>query len=427
MVYTETKLADLAETAQAALPKNETLYHSIQDAIQQSDFAEAHRLLLSLVEAEADNAHNWLLLAWTAPTYSAARRCFERALALEPGHPLALDGLSWSETDWAFRRNGHDPAAEQGAAATIPISGEPPMTMTTPGANLPTLETGLAAEAAPGGQSLPTSDRFVSPALAPQPLALRLRRLGYGAYLVLYLLGIAAAEAVTAWLNPQLGLLMHGGLLVLIFLHASLGALPAGQKFLYTLALAPLIRLMSLSIPLLQFQFTYWYMIIGAPLFLSAVIVLRLTGYKPRQVGLALGNDLPLQTGVAVTGLGLGYMEYLILRPQPLAASLSLADIWLPALILLVFTGFLEEFIFRGLMQRAALVAIPKLGPLYISLLFAVLHIGYRSVTDFVFVFLVGWFFSLVAVRTRSILGVSLAHGLTNITLFLVFPFVTLP
>jgi membrane protease YdiL (CAAX protease family) len=132
---------------------------------------------------------------------------------------------------------------------------------------------------------------------------------------------------------------------------------------------------------------------------------------------------LPLQIAVALTGVALGYLEYKILKPQPLVETFSLQAIWLPALILLVFTGFLEELIFRGLMQRASLPTIGRLGLVYVSLLFGVLHIGYRSLADLVFVFLVGLFFSLIVERTRSIFGVTLAHGLTNITLFLIFPF----
>jgi len=401
-------------------PGNDLLNDLIQEAIRSGRFDQAHRLLLSLVRADATNAQLWLLLAWTAPTHALARVFFKHLIDLEPAHPLALDGLSWSEVEWARLRNEHgngsQPAAHQAAPAIVQAA-------------IPPVEPARAYElpvAAPMLPPLPARDELGS-AAPPRMQARGFGYLGFGVYLILYILGIAAAEAVTSFLNPQFGLVIHGGLLVLILLHASIGAEDEEQKFLFALALAPLIRLLSLSMPLLQFQFSYWYMVIGAPLLLSALLVLRLTGYKPSQVGLTLGKGLPLQIVVAFTGLGLGYLEYQILKPEPLVESFSLQNIWLPALILLVFTGFLEELIFRGLMQRAALATIKKLGPLYISLLFAVLHIGYRSLTDFVFVFLVGLFFSLVVGRTRSILGVTLAHGITNIALFLIFPFVTIP
>jgi len=90
----------------------------------------------------------------------------------------------------------------------------------------------------------------------------------------------------------------------------------------------------------------------------------------------------------------------------------------------LIFTGFLEEFIFRGMMQQATIQTMGRLGLIYTSAVFAVLHIGYQSILDVIFVFVVGWFFALIVQKTHSIWGVTLAHGLTNISLFLIFPFI---
>lgn len=332
--------------------------------IHAGHYAEAHRLLLSLVATTPGDPDLWLLLGWTAPTRTSAHSYFQRLLSLQPHHPLALDGLAWSETGWDAVREA------------------PPR----------------------------------SPGIAKSSAAL--------GFLSLYLLGLALAESVTTFLHPQLGLVIHGALLVLMFLHAALWATGPLQKLLYCLSLAPLIRLLSLSMPLAQLQPVAWYAIIGLPLFLAAVLAMRLTGNTPGEVGLTLGRHMPLQLLTALSGLGLGYAEYRILHPAPLAPTFTLGSIWLPALILLIFTGFLEELIFRGLMQRASQALLGNLGLVYVSLAFAVLHIGYRSLADFAFVFAVGLLFSLVAARSRSILGVTLAHGLTNISLFLIFPFI---
>lgn len=241
--------------------------------------------------------------------------------------------------------------------------------------------------------------------------------------LLLFLLGVGAAEWATTYGHPQGGMLLHGLLLVSIFPVAALGLNGPAQKFLYTLALAPLIRLVSLSMPLATFQATYWYAIIGIPLLLSAYLIWRLTGLRRESIGLSLGVRWLLQILVGLSGLALGYLEYQILEPQPLVPEFSLAQVWAPALILLAFTGFLEEFIFRGLMQAAAAPVLRRLGVLYVSLLFAALHLGYQSAIDVVFVFLVGLYFALVVERTRSLLGVTLAHALTNIALFLIVPY----
>jgi hypothetical protein len=190
-----------------------------------------------------------------------------------------------------------------------------------------------------------------------------------------------------------------------------------------TLAFAPLIRLLSFSLPLAGFPQIAWYFIVSVPLFVAAFLVRRILGYTRAEIGLRIGS-LPIQLLIGLTGLTFGYVEYRILAPAPLAASFTWQDLVLPALILLVSTGFLEEVIFRGLMQRAGQQALGRAASiLYVSVVFAVLHTGYKSLLDVVFVFVVAVFFGWIVARTQSLLGVTLAHGLTNIMLFLVMPY----
>jgi LysM repeat protein len=132
---------------------------------------------------------------------------------------------------------------------------------------------------------------------------------------------------------------------------------------------------------------------------------------------------IPIELLIGVLGLGFGFIEYLILRPEPLVAELRWDLIWLPILILLVFTGLLEEVIFRGMLQSTATQHLGRLGVLYVAVLFAVLHLGYRSLLNLLFVFGVALLFGLIAQRRGTLLGVSISHGLTNISLYLVFPF----
>lgn len=239
---------------------------------------------------------------------------------------------------------------------------------------------------------------------------------------LLYLAALALAETLTTLIEPRAGMALHGLILLGLMLNAALIARGPYQKFLLALALAPLIRVLSLTMPLPDFPYVYWYFVVGAPLFGAALLASRWGSVGPRRTGLVIGN-LPVQLLVGLTGLGLGLLEYLILRPEPLAEELTLRAIWLPALILLVFTGFLEEYIFRGLMQYTGLRAFGRFGLFYVAVVFTVLHLGYRSLLDLVFVFVAAVMFGWITWRTGSILGVTLAHGLTNIALFLIFPF----
>ncbi|MBE2235252.1 MAG: CPBP family intramembrane metalloprotease [Anaerolinea sp.] len=241
-----------------------------------------------------------------------------------------------------------------------------------------------------------------------------------------YLAWLTAAELISSLGEPRLGLLLHAGLLIALIYHAARDLHDPLHQLLLTLAFAPLIRLMSFSLPLASFPQVAWYFIVSLPLFVAAWLVMRVLGYSRRDIGLRVG-PLPLQLLIALTGLTFGYVEYRILAPAPLAAAFTWQKLWLPALILLVSTGFLEELIFRGLMQRAAVQTLGQgVGVLYVSLVFAVLHAGYKSLLDVVFVFVVALFFGWIVARTRSLLGVTLAHGLTNIMLFLVMPYLTL-
>ncbi len=238
-----------------------------------------------------------------------------------------------------------------------------------------------------------------------------------------YLAAITAAELLTTFWQPQFGLLFHGVLLVVLLVHVTFRWEKASRDVLLSLSFAPLIRLMSLSLPLVGIPLVYWYFITSVPLFVSVLITARRLHFSPSELGLNLRN-LHLQVPVIFLGLGFGYMEYYILRPKPLAAAFTWEAIWLPALILLVSTGFAEEVIFRGLMQQAATPVLGWTSHIYVSAIFAVLHVGYRSLTDVLFVFGVAMVFAMIVRRTGSIVGVSLAHGLTNIVLFLVAPFV---
>jgi hypothetical protein len=238
------------------------------------------------------------------------------------------------------------------------------------------------------------------------------------------LAAITVAEILTAMVDARIGLPAHAAILGLLVALGARTTDYARRDLYWTLTLAPVIRIGSLCLPLGRLPLLEWYPLIGVPIFTAAFVAARKLGYTPSQIGLSLKvSDLLRQLALVPVGAVLGIGEYLIFRPAPLADRFTFEDIWLPALVLLIFTGFEEELIFRGLMQRASLRALGRWGLVYTNLVFAVLHIGYQSILDLVFVFLVGMLFSVFALRTRSIFGVTLAHGAVNIALFLILPF----
>lgn len=237
---------------------------------------------------------------------------------------------------------------------------------------------------------------------------------------------IIIAEVLTTLFNPLIGLVVYGLILFALLLHTAFTNHIQLQRFLLALSLIPLTRLLSMMLPLYPFLTVHWYPLIGVPLYLAAFYVARIGRMNRVMIGIT-ARMLHLQVLVSLTGIGLGYLEYLILRPEPLVKQFNIEGIWFPALILLIFTGLQEELIFRGLLQYAAVSVLGQIGMIYMALVFAVMHLGYRSWLDLIFVFAVALFFGWVVRRSGSILGVALAHGLTNICLFLIFPFLPIP
>ncbi len=396
------------------------------NAIQADRLTEAHHLLLRALQDTPQNIEVWLLLGWTAPNSATASFYFQHLLALHPDNPLAIELIPFiARRIRSFRSTTGADINEskqivKRVIAYLEKNGSGIKTsdqLITQLGNLqeyrPSEGVGFATPTAPEKPETTRSSKitaklFAIPARFRVPL--------------IYLAALAVAEAITALANPIVGLIMHGMILVTMILQAALAAQYGEQKFLITLTLAPLIRVMSLSIPLVKFPVVYWYAMIGAPLFLAAFLILRMTGFGVNNIGIN-SRKLLWQLVVGVTGIVLGYTEYLILRPTPLVQTFSWQQIWLPALILLIFTGLLEEFIFRGIIQRGAIGTVGRYGILYVAVLFAILHFGYKSVLDILFVFGVGLFFGEVVSRTGSILGVTISHGLTNISLYLILPF----
>ncbi len=240
-----------------------------------------------------------------------------------------------------------------------------------------------------------------------------------------YLAAVTLAEVLTSVASPRVGLPIDAVILWALVLQGARTQSAPLRALLWSMTVGPLIRILSLTLPLAGFPIRYWYAIVGVPVFAATFVAARTLGYSRHDLGLVVRpRNLPLDLAMLPVGLALGVVEYLILQPRPLANSLNVAEIWIPALILALATGLEEELVFRGLLQRAAIQSLGLTGGiLYVTALFTALHIGYLSAADLAFVFLVGLFFAAITLRTGSILGATLAHTGVNVGLFLIWPF----
>ena len=251
------------------------------------------------------------------------------------------------------------------------------------------------------------------------------------------LLGIAGAETVTGYFNIHLGLIFHFILLAAILCRAvfSLHRLEMGiaeegapYHFYLSLALAPLIRILSLALPLKAIPLQYWYLFVGVPVLIAAWLLNKQIGFSRRDIYLCLGKGglsprgVALQLAAGLTGFLIGFMEFYVIQ-QPQMITSAWGDKLLLAVFLLLFAGFAEELIFRGVIRKAADDFLGKeLAVVYVSLAFASMYISYLSLVYLFFVFGTAVIFTLIAHRTESLLGIALAHGLAAVTFLIIAP-----
>jgi CAAX protease family protein len=254
-------------------------------------------------------------------------------------------------------------------------------------------------------------------------------RLQVSVQLVAYLALLAIAELAVTFMSPLLVFPLHGGLIALLVAHVAVleRRRPASAEsralegLLIALVTAPLIRIISLTLPMTAVDVPYRYVLAGVPMLIGGILAARAAGLGPSEIGLAW-HRTGVQIAVICASLAIGLLEYAILRPAAAAPMPWVGGGLLPAIAIGVATGFPEEFIFRGVMQGASRKLVGRWNWIYISAVFAVMHIGYESAIDVGFVFAVGLLFGYVTERTRSILGVSVAHGTANVVLLCIAP-----
>lgn len=238
-----------------------------------------------------------------------------------------------------------------------------------------------------------------------------------------YVLALIIAEVTVTYINKETGLVIEALILMALLVNSSLKVSYNYSVLLRSMMALPMIRIIGLSIPLLQIQSLYWFPIIAVPLFAAAYTIMKNQGLTRQHIGLIWGNK-KVQFLIALTGIFLGTIEYIILQPKPLIAVLNPVNLITASIILIISTGLAEELLFRGIIQKNAENSFGIfLGLLYTSVLFTALHIGWNNIYDLAFVFGVALFYGYAFQKTRSIVGVTLSHGISNSFLFLIVPF----
>ena len=241
-----------------------------------------------------------------------------------------------------------------------------------------------------------------------------------------YILIFSIAE-VLAVIDPVMGFVAHCLSIPAIAIHVSVCHRidQPSSKLALALSPIPLVRIVSIASPIVQFTILQWFLVISMVLFSSILITIVLIGDEMSDYGFKMPSreHYPLEISIILCGLIFGFIEYQILSPTSLVESLTLVGLVAPLIALYLGTGLLEELLFRGVIQRHSIDSLGKWqGIIFTNLIFMILHTGWESGLDLIFVGVVGVIFSIVVERTGSIIGVSFSHAVTNLSLFVLTP-----
>lgn len=219
----------------------------------------------------------------------------------------------------------------------------------------------------------------------------------------------------------QLPLALSGHLLTLFVCLLAPLRLREGSPVFQAFALVPLFRLVNLGMPVFVELTLYWFPLIYGPLIPAAFLLTRNT-----EIGLGVGWQrtlllLPPAIGLSVV---LANVEYLILRPNALIPTWDPGGVVVITVVMVGFVGAAEELVFRGVLQSTLQAQLnPWSGILLASVVYGLMHSGYAVPAELGFAFLSGLLFGYIYYRTRSLGIVILIHGVMNVCVFAVFPF----
>jgi membrane protease YdiL (CAAX protease family) len=247
-----------------------------------------------------------------------------------------------------------------------------------------------------------------------------------------YVGAIVGAELLTSFVNAEAGMAVHAVLLLVLLNHAmALGPFPVppagrtsvepGRVVVPVLALLPLVRLFSLTMPTRGLSPFFWFLLIGTPLLTAVVLIARYVHFSPVDARIWRWS---LQQGlVAATGVPLGIIAYVAFHPVPVVKSHDIPYLIIGAGILLIFLGLLEELIFRALLQPyLCSVYGATRGVLITAAVSAAFSSGSRSPVTMLFTFGVAAGYGWLVYAKRSIMGVAISHGIIGIMAIVVLP-----
>ena len=247
------------------------------------------------------------------------------------------------------------------------------------------------------------------------------------AFIIAIGVGIAGCVWVFAYQNVAYGVVIALGLAIIVYLMLSFVHLDQRiTNCAESLTLIPLYIVFTSSLP--WFFINQQYLL---PAVYSCILALCLWHVYQKKLSLrelfGYSKDKLLKyslIGLAI-GIPLGMGEYFILHPVSVSSSFEVRYLLRDMAYMLLFVGISEELLFRGFIQRDMTEAFGWKWALFgTSSIFAIVHLTWRSLPELGFVFLTGLILGALYLKTRSLVAPVVAHGINNVILVSVLPYI---
>lgn len=240
----------------------------------------------------------------------------------------------------------------------------------------------------------------------------------------LFVFFIALTETIFTFVSISIGVIIYLTILISLLMAVLMKKREPYHPLYSALALIPLIRIISASLPMTGIPEVFGIVAVSIPLFITGVMVANIVGIAPGVIGFRIGK-LHKQLPIALLGLPLGFIQFYIIQPNIKNKSTAPEEILLWAIALIICVGLLEEFLFRGILFNVTNILLGADKAMYFtSLLYATLAISSKSLLNVISTFFISILFCRIFMQMESIVGISLAHGILNITVYLICPLI---
>jgi len=228
-------------------------------------------------------------------------------------------------------------------------------------------------------------------------------------FVIIYLVVIVLLELLGYFTSVLISAIGNALLIFIAVNHSASAKETALHHILPSLALIPFVRLLTIVIPVPGWPPQIIYILIAVPLLITAGIIVHNGDISSTVLGLRHWS-WRTQLLIGLSGVPLGYMGFMILRPDPLFEAPSPVMLVVNLVVIFIFIALSEEIIFRGMFLHAIRQIGDNFAILASAVLYGVYHIGSGSIVYALYMGVVGWLYAYFAVRTRSLWGVIIGH-----------------